>query len=649
MRGKRNSIFHKSWTNELNMGKGYIETYLKDEIDLLLTSDQNMYQNLSFDPYVSHQEAEAFLNDALIGKYSIDKLLIFSGLTGSGKSTIIRHVFQIKKDQIRFANNTLIVPIDFNRRNSSSDMAYICVLQNALEILTTEYDIPFPDTKNQQFAQYIREEKRSGLLNLAPPKLGRLSDEEKLHYLSENSPLTYSSCQLQYVMDHEKCKAKTLIFVIDNIEGYIEDGQETHSYDPLISALELAECFHDRGEKTKWCFNMVIACRHHIVRLMRSIMYRTTSIANSLNSYMETSSYDLKNPVKIYDIIQKRKEALEPSQSRKNISKWKQAVSVVDEIIRRTDESVGNFILQLNLKDIRQSLSTLKSLVFNKKLQKAANEEIAGSFNIQSVEQFDLSQINFLKILGLGDLNYYYGNESIIPNLLWNDEIPGSEMLLLMTLRFFMIRCNDREPNWENSASIKLFYRSASAIFGFEHEVIHQKFDAIIVYLFQHRLLLRSADQPQTQIPGLSESEIEKIELCYVSGLAVALWKKLSESSALFQLFMDDIWFDNIDDFSHTNGKDIEHCLKYLEILIEKEQEIYYTARNIGKEADYKSAFGHTAICCQLADGLVKSLNAITYSQKAVFDIYEVPHPRDATQALKKAQLLKRKAETLFN
>ena len=134
--------------------------------------------------------------------------------------------------------------------------------------------------------------------------------------------------------------------------------------------------------------------------------------------------------------------------------------------------------------------------------------------------------------------------------------------------------------------------------------------------MLEHRLLLRSADQSQDEVPGLSSRELEKIEKVYVSGAAVKLWEELGKSSALFQLFLDDVWLDDESEYFDENGNDIEHCVKYLEILKQKEHRIYNNADNnsLRPKKDYLEAFGMTSICSQLVDGLISSLEAISIS-----------------------------------
>lgn len=117
-------------------------------------------------------------------------------------------------------------------------------------------------------------------------------------------------------------------------------------------------------------------------------------------------------------------------------------------------------------------------------------------------------------------------------------------------------------------------------------------------------------------MPGLSSDEIRKVEYVYVSGLAVKLWGELGKSSALFQLYLDDIWLDGSSDYFGDDGNDIEHCVEYLMVLQKAEKRIFNIARNnsISSAESYIEAFGAASVCKQLVNGLIGSLEAICTS-----------------------------------
>lgn len=611
--------------NERNLSvptDGYIKKYFGTDIGRILVPSARSLQNCDELPYVSHPDAENKLNDMLVGDPMKDKSLVFTGLTGSGKTTILRHVFNLEFNASKYtiSGDTMIVPVDFNRSHSSAQDSILSSLRAAVQKIVEMYGIDFPDFNNESFYRYICE-RRSDLLFLDSKHNQSTSYSTRMIKFLESMPTAFASCQLQYVMDHPRCKIYVVVLVVDNVEGFWDPkarNSMSRYLAPIIEAFRLADCIDQRGESTKWCFNMVIACRHHIWRIMKGEFNDNSPENALLQSYVTTESpYDLSQPIKVNDIIQKREEVFARKQN--NPEKWREAVNVVNTILKEMEGNIGDFVTQLELKDLRKTLSKIQELVLHKRLQKQSDEEIAtGAFRIDSVDQFDLTRVNLIRTIGLESKTYYADSTSTIPNLLFNEREEGFELYPLLTLNYFINMCGYKEPTWDNSVSISDFYEKMRIIFGFNEIAYNNVFVRAVHFLIKHRLLLRSADQPQDEVPGLTQEEMRKIEQVYVSGAAIKLWEELGKSSALFQLFLDDIWLD--DDFANgyfeENGNDIEHCVKYLVYLKQRERIIYNHAKNISRrsEENYINAFGTTPICYHLLNGLIASLRAISVS-----------------------------------
>lgn len=620
---------------------GYVKKYFKDSIGRILVPSDKSLQNCEL-PYVSHPEAEAVLKDCLIGDPNRDKSLLFTGLTGSGKSTILRHVFGFENNgNMPFLeNHTIIIPVDFNRSQKSAQDAILSCLRVAVEKICNTYGIDYPDLDNLDFYSYVCQ-KREDFLKLEGKQGRNTPPTERMSIFLETLPSTFASCQLQYVMDHSACNLELAILVVDNIEAFMvanANNAQSRYLSPVIEAFKLADCISQRGSSTKWCFNMVIACRHHIWRIMKGEFSDNSPESPLLQSYITTETpYDLRNPVKINEIVEEREKVF--SQKQKDPERWNIAVKVVNTVLESMENSIGDFILQLELKDIRKSMAQTQELVLHKGLQKFSDEQaVAGAFQIDSKEQFDLSRVNIIRTLGLNNRKYYTFQSSIIPNLLFNESKVGMELYPLLTLKYFLIWCDYSEPTWDNSISVPEFYETMEFIFGRQYRTLESYFIRSIQFLIQHRLLLRSADQPQNEVPGLTLSQIKKIEKVYVSGAAISLWNELANSSALFQLFLDDIWLDENLDYFSENGNDIEHCVDYLWELCEVETKIYNLTGNLSaiSRRYYLDSFGVSPVCKQLADGLITSLKTIIASG----DLYSQSRIMTAAETLKQANKL---------
>lgn len=613
MRQKRNR------KNTVISTDGYIKKYFGSEIGRILVPSSRSLQNCEI-PYVAHQEAEDTLRECLTGDSLKDKSLVFTGLTGSGKTTILRHVFGLEANANKpyIMENTIIISVDFNRSQGSAQDAILSSLRVAVQKIIDIYEIDYPDIDNEKFFEYIYD-RRPDFLWLNPKHNQSTSHRERMNTFLEKMPTTFASLQLQYVMDQPLCGLKLVVLIVDNIEAFMDPNAKnpkSRYLAPVIEAFKLAECIDQRGNSTTWCFNMVIACRHHIWRIMKGEFTDNSQENALLQSYVTTERpYDLAEPVKVNTIIKKREEVF--ARKQRNPQKWDDSVAVVNTILQTMENSIGDFVMQMELKDLRKSMSRMQRLMLHKGLQRKTDEEIAaGAFQIDSVEQFDLTRVNLIKIIGLDDYRYYSDLNSVIPNVLCNDQNEQMELRTLLSLNYFLLRSGYVEPTWDNPVSIPKFYENIQAIFGEKNTMLQNQFEKAVAFLIKNRLLLRSADQPQDEVPGLSLEEIRKIEYVYVSGSAVKLWEEMGKSSALFQLFLDDIWLDENSDYFGDDGNDIEHCVQYLTVLYMEEKILYNTARNYSSQAaeKYVEAFGTTPVCKQLLDGLMASLETICTS-----------------------------------
>lgn len=613
MRYKRNQ------RNVIISTDGYIKKYFGNEIKRILVPSNRSIQNSDM-PYVPHIQGEHILGDYLNNDEFMDQQFVFTGLTGTGKTTILRHVFQLEGNgnKPRIDEGRVIIPIDFNRSQSSADAAIHSNLRVAVDMLCNEKKIDYPDVENNSFYSYI-ENRRPDLLRINTRQTIHTSYTDKMNYLLEKMPVVYASCQLQYVMDHPNCDIKLVILIIDNIEAFILPGAKdsrARYLSPVIEAFKLAECISQRDNPTDWYCNLLIVCRHHVWRIMTGEFLDDGPENTLLQSYVANGiPYDLADPVKVDAIVNKRNEVF--SRKQRDPEKWNKAVEIVDIILQTMEKSIGDFVLQLELKDLRKSMLKLQELIFHNGLQKKSDAEIeSGAFQIDSVEQFDLNRVNLIRIIGLGKHKYYSGASSLIPNLLYNEHNSGIELYLLLTLKYFLIKCEYAEPAWDNPVSISDFYMNVNMVFEIDEVALHKLFGRSIQKLIQQRMLLRSADQSQDDVPGLSLEDISRIEHVYVSGAAVKLWEELGKSSALFQLYLDDIWFDEQYDFKGDDGNDVEHCVKYLGVLVETEKRIFSQAKNLTKSnvENYIQCFGEVPVCKHLVDGLLASLKAIIQS-----------------------------------
>ena len=607
MRIKRNS------NNPVRNTDGYIKKYFGDDIRKILVPQIKNIQNCDI-PYVEHREAEEVLGKFLVGDPQVDKSIIFTGLTGSGKTTILRHVFGIEysSNRVKISGKTVIIPIDFNKSQVGAQEAIESSMNSAVSSLCKLYSIDRPSVNNSDFLSFV-EEFRDDFLHLDIEQDDNTSVHDRLKIFHDKQPIAFTSCQLQYVLNDERCDIDLVVLIVDNVEGFLESGDTKMKYvKPVIEALRLFDCIGQRQQPTKWCFNMIIACRHYVWRLLIGDEDVNESGITLLESFITSeNAYDLKHPVEISQIVESRDRSFSRNQ---NSERWKTSVAVVKTLLEKMKGSIGDFILQLEMKDLRKSLARMQNLILHSGLQNVCDDNIGepGAFQIGSASQFDLSRINLIRTLALGNLTRY-SDSGVIPNLLLNERQEGFELYVILALKYFLEKSAYEEPAWENSIEIGEFYQIVKELLADGDEHVENLFRKAVRYLIKHRMLLRSADQPQDEVPGMSTKEIAQIEKVYVSGAAVRLWEELGLSSALFQLYMDDIYVEQDSPYLEPNGNDIEHCFEYLKYLWDMELRIFHCASNHSQEhvRAYIACFGKESICYHLAQGLLNSLGYI--------------------------------------
>ena len=111
MKTKFNSNF-STINNDTTRHDSYIQKYLEREIDFLLTPSANQIGQMDFEKiYINNNDLENELE-----KYSThthnNNICVLSGLTGSGKSMLVRHVFKIHSMAPSVHDKNLIIPFN---------------------------------------------------------------------------------------------------------------------------------------------------------------------------------------------------------------------------------------------------------------------------------------------------------------------------------------------------------------------------------------------------------------------------------------------------------------------------------------------------------------------------------------------------------
>lgn len=79
-------------------------------------------------------------------------------------------------------------------------------------------------------------------------------------------------------------------------------------------------------------------------------------------------------------------------------------MAVVRKLIEDVDGTIGQLVLELTLKNIREALYKIKQIVFNQVwIQRDYNMNHSGAFEISDILQYDTSPASLIRALGMNE------------------------------------------------------------------------------------------------------------------------------------------------------------------------------------------------------------------------------------------------------
>ena len=631
-----------------------IQNYLESEISTLLTPAVFQMSQIEFsDLYISNPEYEKALEKYTRHTHT-NNICFVEGLTGVGKTMLVRHVFDIHAKRGFIYNNNLVIPLSFDHAlYGGVEAMFTNMVGKAYKRLEKHFEgLKHIDDDPTEFYDFI-EKFREDLIPVS-----HKTPEEQLEELEKCKPLAHHACALKYYLNQDACTIDNVIIVVDDIEGIRPDNDDisveerSSNYEdeqlcaellPIKMTLELTECMQNTG-KVKWSLNTIICCRHYVSRMIKTCPYsmdKPIPLIQSLQAYAPCTRLSIEKAPPLIDIIRKRYEALINSDAGSDEDKWEKALEIVIQILERVDNQMSDFILDLTLRNNREAMRWLKQVIYNKRWIQRDEADNNGAFEISDLRQYRVTQASIIRALGMNESTVYNSSSSIIPNLLFNGDSPYDEMDMfpLLTLKYFVNKEKTQRISWDKAYRISDFM-----------DIVHKLFKApkyddffrkSLNYLLSKRLLLRSYDQDQFDNRSLNNSDLTTIEYVYISRLASNLWQRLSKTSVFFEMFIDDIWIEH--DIRNLNGranrtafrgfdsKNYEMCLRHLESMIYAEKSIYLQAVNAGVLAHNRSRererfFGNQPVCSQLLAGLENSLRIYYRLDSRLSDAWELSY-----------------------
>lgn len=608
-------------SKNLQYGNNNIEKYLREEIDFLLAPSANQLNGVDFnDIYIPMPAAEKFLSSVL-SHSKADKILYLTGLTGSGKSMILKKVFQCHNMSPQIQNNTLIIPFSFDGFYNGTDSSVLKIdksieetFQNMLDCACQHIENTFDDIKRvqgneEEFLKFVKSTR--GDYVQIPDTWPRPTVNERMKHFMSKNPIPFHTSILKFYLNQENCPINNIVILIDDVEGVGEKSELI----PIKIAYKILTCLENTPRTKKWSSHLVIGCRNYVYRLI--IENNETIEHQQIETYPEAEGFHIEDGPTISEIVTKRYTAIS---DKDKSTKWKTALDIVLELISGIDIAIGDFILNLKIRNMRKALSVTKHIVFNKQwIQRDYIEDTSGAFTIDSVKDYNITQATLIRAIGMGESLFYHSDISDIPNVMYNEN--ERNLYPLLILKYCLKNKVNKYATWSDSIKLSYLYDSIQQIFG--HDSSHfLKFKESAEYLILKRLLLRSIDQLQNNAMPVNVNNVGDIMEVYISNASVDIWDFLGKNSVIFEMYTDDIWMDNSQrptTKKRFRGFDLDNysaALDYMDVLVDKEITIRNHAQNLGNLEKYELLFGNDWVCEHLIKGLTNSLKAF-YKEEA--------------------------------
>lgn len=572
-----------------------------------------------------------------------DTVYFLVGYAGIGKTTLLRYQYGVTLTNNAIYDETkkrLVIGISFDNVsnqifNSAGIIEKIITIKlqaayNKMVTITGEtFESLHTLSEREKICKFIQEIKED-ILQGAPDKLLREAKSEleriniKLDFAEENSAKDYYAVLLKYLITKYKEKVTKVIIIADDIESLPYQAQ----IEAIRQFLLLHQCMCNMPNGKEYYVQLLLCIRPHTCRLLKEEEGKEgvdwyVAIADDNTIYKES-------PVNLEELFKKRFSYYKDKYVKngelvigepkswdlchlalvKLNSKMPSTLMLKDS--KRTFEEV---LINLNLMNIRQTMKTYTQVLSNRYwVQQNAIPEPA--FEIK-IEDYLFNNVTVVKALGCGNKTCVYTHSSDngnipIPNILYTDKQQSLEIYSLLVIYYFLVHLPDENILYGRNQSYiayEDFLNDIQQIFG-ENSKEYKNFITCIKYLYKIKVLRKSiieADKVETLQEGNIQKKSNKLKadsMLYISPRGRELWKMLTDSSVLLEMYREDVFRDyserdyyNEDpgwmliDQNKKYSDVIVDLMKYIEYIYSEEMKLYHVTIEKKTSEEFYSAF----------------------------------------------------------
>ena len=568
-----------------------------------------------------------------------NELKYLVGLTGMGKTTLLKNYYKISNRDVKISGNDIIIYISFYYADLLSDSPQKSVNDEIVKYFSRA--IKFILSENcdiiankylfwEEFYSFVEKSKPTMLENedLLPNSsfIDELFSEEthkrkkqKLETACKVNPLEYYSIMIKYILEKSQ-KPYNMILIYDDIES-----KEEKFHKPIVEkARHLHSCF-SATESKEITVKTIVSLRAYTFRC------NIGRQSEARREYIKNDVILKKATVGLHEIFERRfkaaEEMLKIKETVNNLKGYEDAKAQMQYVEKQLDKIGSNLIYNLANYNLSDALIVYCNIMINLEWIPCGEREYRGAFKIDA-ENYRITTENIIYAIANGNSKNYNSRNGYIPNILLNDK-DGTSLIGLYIIKSLLLREIDDVygekyiEGRELLSDIKSLF-ATSLDSNVRTEYWTHKINDTLNYLYNTGILLRSLyDIEDADEYQIERKYNEKFKV-YLSPRGKCIFSLLSKNAVLLELYRDDIYTDLHNNDKLTSELDaieiFDYLLDYINICFKIE------TKNIGNAIPgldkYQEIVGNEYITSKLLEGTVK--NIIAYFKNEDYSFFKL-------------------------
>lgn len=549
------------------------------------------------------------------------------GLTGMGKTTLLRNYFKIIDRDIKISDNDIIIYISLYYADLLSDSPQTSIKNEIVKYLirtvkklieTHTYIYTDKETFWIDYYNFIVSNKPTLLENDNVVPTSTFFDDifspisyekiiKKLECACKNNALEYYSSLIKFVITRIQ-KSYNIFIIYDDIES-----KEEKFHKPTVElARHIHSCF-SAIENSEITIKTIVSLRAYTFRC------NIDRQSQARREFIHHDTILKKESVSLLDIFNKRFEEIEEAQltknNTKNIESYNQAKEQLNYVAKSLDRIGGQLIYNLSNYNICDALLIYCNVMINLDWIAEDESENGGAFQIDH-KNYRITTENLMYVIANMEVDNYIKNSGYVPNILCNDK-EGTDLIAMYIIKYLVTNGIDivYGENYITGEELlkkiqNLFVKRSDSKLRLESW--NYRINYVLTYLYNSGILFRSLYDIENPNDSQIERKYDKDFKLYLSPRGKCLYTLLSKNAVLLELYRDDIYTDIPNNEKLTIDMSTVDVFDYLlNLLISY---CYLEKRYIGcaiPELElYQENFGKEFLVSILLEGVLKNINA---------------------------------------